>query len=298
MRFLLIQDTKTSNVKGGLNSHSLKRGFESTTHKDITVSIWGPGEPSYTSIPLENILKNTDVVIILEQYDLSWIPIQPLIQSTNLIKAVWYGGYYENIEQYKNFCNAVKCQVVYCTNNSITHIFNKESRLSLWLPFCVEEKYKVRPKLQKRDFEIGCIINDEFVTNDLNRILKEYNVDIIPKKELTPTRVFNTIRKYKILLELNNSLSFSNIMFHAIHNKILYITNYVEDIQGIFNTLTQIILFHSYDDLQEKLMYYLYSEQERNNVTEESYTTLLQSHTYKHRGDFLYKHLNTIIFKS
>ena len=298
MRFLLIQDTKTASVKGGLNSHSLKRGLESTAHEDITVNLWGPGEPNYTSIPLETILNKTDVVIILEQYDLSWIPIPLLINKTNLIKAVWYGGYYTKIEQYINFCNAIKCQVVYCTNNSIVHLFNKENRQSLWLPFCVDGEYKARPKLQKHDFDIGCIINGEFVTNELNRTLKECNVDIITEKELTPTKITNTIRKYKILLEINNSLSFSNIMFHAIHNKILYMTNYVRDIQQIFNTLTQIILFHNYDDLQEKLMYYLYSEHERNNVIGESHTALLQSHTYKHRGDFLYNHFNTIIFKS
>ena len=87
---------------------------------------------------------------------------------------------------------------------------------------------------------------------------------------------------------------FNNVkvgLFEAIACKQVVFTEYMEELADYFEINKEVICFNDYDDLLEKVKYYLEHSDELEEIREASYKKFLQCHTYEKRWHSVLKEL-------
>lgn len=69
------------------------------------------------------------------------------------------------------------------------------------------------------------------------------------------------------------------------------ISGYSEDIGSYYEENKEMVFYHSPDDLEKKIRYYLTHDDEREKIAEAGYKRTLSEHTYEKRFQSLFKHL-------
>ena len=70
------------------------------------------------------------------------------------------------------------------------------------------------------------------------------------------------------------------------------LTNYQEDMFDCFEPGVDFVYYDSYDDLLEKVEYYLEHDEERQQIARNGYEKVKKYHTYRHRLDTILNIMN------
>ena len=132
-----------------------------------------------------------------------------------------------------------------------------------------------------------------FCGNYLNR--KDW-VDIIDTKFKVKRDIFvigedmvKAVNSYKIHFNRNISDDINFRTFETLGCNTLLFTNYTPDLEKLFDTEKDMVLYKDGNDLLEKLTYYLNNPVEKNKISNSGFKTVTSKHTFVNRAKELIK---------
>ena len=132
-----------------------------------------------------------------------------------------------------------------------------------------------------------------FCGNYLNR--KDW-VDIIDTKFKVKRDIFvigedmvKAVNGYKIHFNRNISDDINFRTFETLGCNTLLFTNYTPDLEKLFDTEKDMVLYKDGNDLLEKLTYYLNNPVEKNKISNSGFKTVTSKHTFVNRAKELIK---------
>lgn len=99
---------------------------------------------------------------------------------------------------------------------------------------------------------------------------------------------FDLIKRSKIIVSCNPNNWIGDFrLFEALAGNSLVFVDNMPTLKDIFIHQKHIIYYNNYQDLEENLLFYLKNNNERIEIANNSYTSALNEHTYKHRANFI-----------
>jgi spore maturation protein CgeB len=134
----------------------------------------------------------------------------------------------------------------------------------------------------------------------INKLLSDFEINIFtnetPKKHvLLPSEInyYYSISNINLNFSAYNSINGPNIRtFEITGSKGFIITDYVSDLEKLFDIDKEIICYSSIEELRDKIKFYLKNENLRNKISLAGYTRSINNHTYIHRVKELFNILD------
>jgi spore maturation protein CgeB len=132
-------------------------------------------------------------------------------------------------------------------------------RLSIWGPW--------KKKLCKDSALTRCVVKDGF---------------------FTPEEMVEVFNRSKIVLNLHSWFGNWNYgvnprVFEANGSGAFQLSDYKEEIPGLYEPDKEIVLYENLDELREKVAFYLASDGPRSEIAEKGFQRMVRQHTYAHR---------------
>lgn len=280
MKILIIQEAgrheSNKNFRESLNIHrslSMIEGIES--------KVWGLNYPEFSK-PFSVLENWADVILIIENYTSNWIPIDDICKSKKL-KIFWSIDSHCVLEQHKNLCKILNINILLNSTESYLSHFDNLVNKSFWFPNAYPDDL-IYPMNSEKIYNVG------FCGNVLNRgnyidFLNKFSI----KKDIfvIGDEMVKSINSYKIHFNKNISNDINYRTFETTGCKTLLLTNYTPNLEKLYNIGEEVVVYENFQDLEEKINYYLNNEPERKKIEESGYIRAKKDHTYYRRSQTL-----------
>lgn len=280
MRIVIIQEKgrhlKNENFREALNFH---RAFKSL---GVDSLVWGLNYESFKT-PLEILIEKDDVILLLEDYEVNgWIPDLSNFKNLTLY---WSRDSHCVPQAHVNTCRKHNINIVL---NAIQHHQSYfQPTKTYWFPNAYPHDLIHPMEDIEQIHDVG------FCGNYLNR--KDW-VDIIDTKFKVKRDIFvigedmvKAVNSYKIHFNRNISDDINFRTFETLGCNTLLFTNYTPDLEKLFDTEKDMVLYKDGNDLLEKLTYYLNNPIEKNKISNSGFETVTSKHTFVNRAKELIK---------
>lgn len=280
MRIVIIQEKgrhlKNENFREALNFH---RAFKSL---GVDSLVWGLNYESFKT-PLEILIEKDDVILLLEDYEVDgWIPDLSNFKNLTLY---WSRDSHCVPQAHVNTCRKHNINIVL---NAIQHHQSYfQPTKTYWFPNAYPHDLIYPMEDIEKTHDVG------FCGNYLNR--KDW-VDIIDTKFKVKRDIFvigedmvKAVNSYKIHFNRNISDDINFRTFETLGCNTLLFTNYTPDLEKLFDTEKDMVLYKDGNDLLEKLTYYLNNPVEKNKISNSGFETVISKHTFVNRAKELIK---------
>ena len=280
MRIVIIQEKgrhlKNENFREALNFH---RAFKSL---GVDSLVWGLNYESFNT-PLEILIEKDDVILLLEDYEVNgWIPDLSNFKNLTLY---WSRDSHCVPQAHVNTCKKHNINIVL---NAIQHHQSYfQPTKTYWFPNAYPHDLICPMEDIEQIHDVG------FCGNYLNR--KDW-VDIIDTKFKVKRDIFvigedmvKAVNSYKIHFNRNISDDINFRTFETLGCNTLLFTNYTPDLEKLFDTEKDMVLYKDGNDLLEKLTYYLNNPVEKNKISNSGFKTVTSKHTFVNRAKELIK---------
>lgn len=280
MRIVIIQEKgrhlKNENFREALNFH---RAFKSL---GVDSLVWGLNYESFKT-PLEILIEKDDVILLLEDYEVNgWIPDLSNFKNLTLY---WSRDSHCVPQAHVNTCRKHNINIVL---NAIQHHQSYfQPTKTYWFPNAYPHDLIYPMENIEQIHDVG------FCGNYLNR--KDW-VDIIDTKFKVKRDIFvigedmvKAVNSYKIHFNRNISDDINFRTFETLGCNTLLFTNYTPDLEKLFDTEKDMVLYKDGNDLLEKLTYYLNNPVEKNKISNSGFKTVTSKHTFVNRAKELIK---------
>jgi spore maturation protein CgeB len=278
MKILIIQEAKDENFREAL---CLQRAFNKLRIKSI---VWGLNYPTYT-LSFEDVSKDCNVLLLVENYDNGWLPN---LSSFKGLKLFWSIDSHCVIGLHSALCIKHNIDIVLNSIESHSKFFKKQCYY-LANAYSDDVIY-YKPEIKKT-------INVGFCGNWANRANW---INCIPniKKDISVRGegMVNSINSYKIHFNRNIADDINYRTFETLGCKTFLLTNETENLSNLFAIGTHLQIYTTQNDLIEKINYYLNNDQLRNTIAENGYKHVKKNHTYLNRAERILKIINNKLF--
>jgi len=270
MKILIIQEKgrhkENENFRESLN-------FQRAFHKiGIESVVWGLNYPNY-NIPFDEISKDCDVVLLIENYTTGWIPNLTKFKGLKLFLSI---DSHVIPQQHIKTCNDNNIDIVLNAIESHSKYFNNQKCYYLANAYPDDLIYK---KNIKKDVDVG------FCGNWVNR--SEW-INAIPniKKDIMVIGddMVDVINSFKIHFNRNMADDINYRTFETLGCQTFLLTNHTENLDKLFNVGEHLITYTSKQDLNDKVRYYLQNPLEREKIAKAGYEHVKKHHTYVNRA--------------
>ena len=242
--------------------------------KDIDVVIWGLNWNSF-KIPFTDVIKNVDVILLLENYDTSnWIPD---LSKINKLKLFWSIDSHCVLNQHIDVCNRHKINVVLNSNPYDCAAFRTIDRKSYEFLSCYPSDL-VFPLNTPKIHNIGFCGNVARRGQWLQFIHKQYNAQIDIMK--IGADMVHCINSYKIHFNKNISHEMNGRVFETLGCKTFLLTCDAYKQNEAFQVGKHFVVYKDVNDLNEKVNYYLTHEKERKEIEDAGFEYVINNHSF------------------
>ena len=289
MNILIIQEAgrheENKNFRESLN---FKRSLERINN--IKVTVWGLNYENYNT-PFSDLEKWCDVIFIIENYTPQWLPVQQIIDSKKL-KIFWSIDSHCVLDMHKHICKNLKINILLNSTEGFIADFKDCVDKSFWFPNAYPDDviYPMADIIKIND--IG------FCGNLGNRIdwvmhLRKFNIkqDVF----VIGNSMVRAINSYKLHFNRNISNDINYRTFETTGCDTLLLTNFTPGLEKLFDINREIVVYDNVNDLDEKILYLLNNEQQRNEIKRRGFTRAKKDHTYDVRSKTLYNIIVNII---
>jgi hypothetical protein len=280
MKIILIQEAgqhkENATFKEAL---CFQRAFERLGIKTIVA---GPG---YQQDIKTVQLQHEDILLVLQNYDLEWIPNLTLHKG---LKFFWSIDSHKNKLEHLKFCHENKIDTVFVsTKNDVSYF--KEIGQSLWFPNCFPADL-MRPLYISKNYYCG------FCGNYGNR--KEWLLALVRLCHLKTdimvlgASMVRAINSYGIHWNRNEADDINGRTFETLGCGTLLLTNETPGIHELFDDGKHIVIYNTIGDCCEKIRYYSNHPSERMTIARAGNERALKYHTFDARAQFIVDLLN------
>ena len=282
MKILLIQERgRNEGNREFREALCLKRGIERAGHEAV---VWGLNYNNF-SVSFDEISKDCDALLSLENYDSGW---HPDISKFKGKKLFWSIDSHCALQNHQMHCAKHKFDTILLSNIQHSHHFNGMVNSAVWFPNGYPSDL-VKPDLTvTRSHDIGfcgsLIGNRE---SWLNLISDKFKL----KKDIfvIGNDMVKAFSSYKIAFNINIADDINFRTFEATGSGAMLLTNYTPNLEKLFKIGEEIIIYDSPEDLLRKIEIYTLDDDLRNMIANNGKNRSINNHSYDSRSKNLLK---------
>jgi hypothetical protein len=282
MKILIIQE-KGRHLKNQMFRESLnfQRAF---TKIGIESTVWGLNYSNYNQ-SFNEISKEYDVVLLIENYNNGWLPN---ISNFKGLKLFWSIDSHIIPREHLMTCVNNKIDIVLNAIDSHQRYFSQFK--TYYLPNAYpDDLIDYRPEVEKK-YDVG------FCGNIINRGDWIYSIPNIKADVFViGDDMVNAINSYKIHFNRNLADDINYRTFETLGCKTFLLTNKTENLDKLFTIGEHLDIYDSKADLLEKIKFYLSNDDIRNKISENGYNWVKQNHTFVNRANEIVNIINSNI---
>ena len=275
MKILIIQEKGRNS--GNLEYREALNLNRSLQKYNVESIVWGLNYDNFI-IPFNEISKDCDVILLLENYEENnWVP--DLSNFTGL-KIFWSIDSHCIHQKHINTCNKHNIDIV------LHAVYGHEKYFT--------QKCIYFPNAYPDDLiypidNVEKINNVGFCGNWLNRrqwinLIERNKIPVKKDIFVIGNEMVKAINSYKIHFNRNLSEDINFRTFETLGCKTLLITNRTAGLENLFTIGENIVVYENEKDLIEKIKFYLDNDKEREKMVEKGYKHVKKNHTYYKRA--------------
>ena len=286
MKILIIQENgRHLENKEFRECFNLQRAL---LRKNIDTIVWGLGHDNFNT-PFQQIIKDIDVIILLENYESNgWLPD---LSNINKLKIFW--SIDSHMVLMNHITTVVKNKIDIVLNAIESHQNYFKTSKTFYFPNAYPSDLISPIDGVDKNIFLG------FCGSLLNRseILDKLENKFGLKKDIWKlgNEMVNTVNGYKIHFNKTLSNDINYRIFETMGCNTLMLTNSTENINTFFNDMENIVIYNNEIELFEKLNI-LYSDNDLiKKISNSGYELVKNNHTYNNRVDVLLKIISDYI---
>lgn len=286
MKIVIIQEAgRHEKNKNFRESLCLERGLNKID--GVEAIVWGLNYSNYNK-PFSEIEKWADVIFVIENYTPEWLPVKEISESKK-IKIYWSIDSHCILNAHQNICKKLNIDILLNSTEYYIPHFSGIVKKSYWFPNAYPDDLIFNKPTEKK-YDIGFCGNVNNRGNYIN-YLRKYNIkqDIF----VIGDDMVNAINSYKIHFNRNISNDINYRTFETTGCKTFLLTNYTAGLEKLFNIGTEIVTYDNFNDLDEKINFYLNNESERKKIEDLGWQRSKKEHTYYERCKLLIEIINS-----
>ena len=256
--------------------------------KNVDTIVWGLGHDNFNT-PFQQIIKDIDVIILLENYESNgWLPD---LSNVNKLKIFW------SIDSHMVLMNHITTVVTNKIDIVLNAIESHQNNFKTSKTFYFPNAYP--SDLIFPIDEINKNIFLGFCGSLLNRseILDKLENKFGLKKDIWKlgNKMVETINGYNIHFNKTLSNDINYRVYETMGCNTLMLTNNTENINTFFNDMENIVIYNNETELFEKLNTLSLDNDLIKKISNSGYELVKKNHTYDNRTDVLLKIINDYI---
>lgn len=286
MKILIIQENgRHIENKEFRECFNLQRAL---LRKNVDTIVWGLGHDNF-NIPFQQIIKDIDVIILLENYESNgWLPD---LSNINKLKIFW--SIDSHMVLMNHITTVVKNKIDIVLNAIESHQNYFKTSKTFYFPNAYpSDLISSIDGINKNTF-LG------FCGSLLNRseILDKLETKFGLKKDIWKLghEMVKTINGYKIHFNKTLSNDINYRIFETMGCNTLILTNSTENINTFFSDMENIVIYNNETELFEKLNVLSSNDDLIKKISNSGYELVKNNHTYDNRVDVLLKIINDYI---
>ena len=256
--------------------------------KNVETIVWGLGHDNFNT-PFHQIIKDIDVIILLENYESNgWLPD---LSNVNKLKIFW------SIDSHMVLMNHITTVVTNKIDIVLNAIESHQNYFKTSKTFYFPNAYPsdlISPidGVDKNIFLgfCGSLLNRSEI---LDKLENKFEL----KKDIWKlgNEMVKTINGYKIHFNKTLSNDINYRIFETMGCNTLMLTNSTENINTFFNDMENIVIYNNETELFEKLNILSSDNDLIKKISHSGYELVKNNHTYNNRADVLLKIISDYI---
>ena len=256
--------------------------------KNVDTIVWGLGHDNFNT-PFQQIIKDIDVIILLENYESNgWLPD---LSNINKLKIFW--SIDSHMVLMNHITTVVKNKIDIVLNAIESHQNYFKTSKTFYFPNAYPSDLISPIDGVDKNIFLG------FCGSLLNRseILDKLENNFGLKKDIWKlgNEMVKTINGYKIHFNKTLSNDINYRIFETMGCNTLMLTNSTENINTFFNDMENIVIYNNETELFEKLNILSSDDDLIKKISHSGYKLVKNNHTYDNRADVLLKIINDYI---
>jgi hypothetical protein len=256
--------------------------------KNIDTIVWGLGHDNFNT-PFQQIIKDIDVIILLENYESNgWLPD---LSNINKLKIFW--SIDSHMVLMNHITTVVKNKIDIVLNAIESHQNYFKTSKTFYFPNAYPSDLISPIDGVDKNIFLG------FCGSLLNRseILDKLENKFELKKDIWKlgSEMVKTINGYKIHFNKTLSNDINYRIFETMGCNTLMLTNSTENINTFFNDMENIVIYNNETELFEKLNILSSDNDLIKKISHSGYELVKNNHTYNNRADVLLKIISDYI---
>jgi hypothetical protein len=256
--------------------------------KNVDTIVWGLGHDNFNT-PFQQIIKDIDVIILLENYESNgWLPD---LSNINKLKIFW--SIDSHMVLMNHITTVVKNKIDIVLNAIESHQNYFKTSKTFYFPNAYPSDLISPIDGVDKNIFLG------FCGSLLNRseILDKLENKFELKKDIWKlgNEMVKTINGYKIHFNKTLSNDINYRIFETMGCNTLMLTNSTENINTFFNDMENIVIYNNETELFEKLNILLSDNDLIKKISHSGYELVKNNHTYNNRADVLLKIISDYI---
>ena len=272
MKLLIIQEKGRHNKNWQFReSLNFQRAFQKI---GVDAIVWGLNYPNFKT-PFEEISKDCDAVLLIENYTTGWIPN---LSNFKGLKMFWSIDSHVIPTQHRQTCDMNKIDIVF--NAVLGHEKHFPNQKCIYLANAYPDDLIYPKDNIEKNIDIG------FCGNWVNR--SDW-INSIPniKKDIfvIGDDMVNAINSFKIHFNRNMADDINYRTFETLGCRTFLLTNYTPGLENLFDIGQHLVTYTTKQDLINKVRYYLENDIERERIAKLGYEHVKKNHTYVNRAE-------------
>jgi len=277
MKFLIIQEKGRHEANREFREAlCLKRGIERAGHHAI---VWGLNYDNFL-ISFDDISKDCDALISLENYDTGW---HPNISNFKGKKIFWSIDSHCALYNHQQHCRKNKFDLLLLSNIHHAEYFKGLVDSISWFPNGYPSDLIKPDETIIRNVDVGFCGS---LIGNRDQWLKMLESKFQVKRDIFKlgNDMVKSLSSYKIAFNLNIADDINFRTFEATGSGALLITNYTPNLEKLFKINEEIVIFESCEDLLEKIRFLLNNDDIRNKISQAGFKKSKEHHSYDVRS--------------
>lgn len=241
--------------------------------------VWGLGYDNF-SISFEEISKDYDVVLSLENYDTGW---HPNISSFKGLKAFWSIDSHCVLHDHVNFCRRNNIDLLLNSTERYIPYFQNSIKYAAWFPNGYpDDLIGPRPNIP-RSHDIGFVGSS---IAERNAILDQIEKSFSLKRDIfvIGEDMVEALSSYHIGFNFNIRDDINFRTFETTGAGTALLTNYTPGLEKLFDIGREIMIYESLDDLIKKIENSLQDKDQLYKIARAGFFKSKNYHSYDARS--------------
>lgn len=255
---------------------------------EINSTVWGLGHSNF-SIPFEDVSKDADVILLLENYEASkWLPD---LENIKKLKIFFSIDSHCALPHHQHLVHKHKIDVVLNAIESHQQYF--KSFKTYYHPSAYpSDLIHPMPHIKKEIFLGFCGTLFDFRQNLILKLEEKFGIEVLRAVWWLGQGMVQQINSFKVHFNHTISSDINYRVFETMGCKTALLTNNTENLTTFFTDMEDVVIYSSEEELFEKVEFLMNYPDEIEKISNSGYENVVKNHTFDNRVHNLLQIIN------